>query len=189
VLLHYLAKRETQKLHFSLAVSLHCQNSTCLVSSIFLTHDLRLILTLLYDSINLVINAFSLGLFFGGRMVQEKGSRERCSSWTVLHAQSTSALSFGFPISQGNAEALDRWGGKTKHHLISYFLSNNSAKIIAVGSCMSILQQVKGGTFLRHSAVQHITHNIAYSKGSGRSWPAMRSGPQPRPVTVEQVLM
>ena len=50
---------------------------------------------------------------FGG-MVQEKGSRERCSSWTVLHAQCTSALSSGFPISQGNAEALDRWGGKTK---------------------------------------------------------------------------
>ena len=33
-----------------------------------------------------------------------------------------------FPLSQGNAEALDSWGGKTKHHLISYFLSNTSAK-------------------------------------------------------------
>jgi len=33
-----------------------------------------------------------------------------------------------FPLSKGNAEALDRWGGKTKHHLISYFLSNTSAK-------------------------------------------------------------
>ena len=32
-----------------------------------------------------------------------------------------------FPISQGNAEALDRWGGKTKHHVILYFLSNISA--------------------------------------------------------------
>ena len=30
--------------------------------------------------------------------------------------------------SQGNAEALDRWGGKTKHRLISYFLSKTSAK-------------------------------------------------------------
>ena len=46
--------------------------------------DLRLILTLLYDSLNRVNNAFSLGLLRG--MVQEKGSRERCSSWTVLHA-------------------------------------------------------------------------------------------------------
>jgi len=61
-------------------------------------------------------------------MVQEKGSQERCSSWTVLHAQSTSALSSGFPLSQGNAEALDRWGGKAKHRLISYLLSNTSAK-------------------------------------------------------------
>jgi len=34
----------------------------------------------------------------------------------------------GFPVSQGSAEPLDRWGGKTKHHLISYFLSNIFAK-------------------------------------------------------------
>jgi len=61
-------------------------------------------------------------------MVQEKGSRQRCSSWTVLQAQSTSVLSSKFPLSQGNAEALDKWGGKTKHHLISYFLSNTSSK-------------------------------------------------------------
>jgi len=90
--------------------------------------DSWLILSLLYDSVNLVINAFSLVLLKG--MALEKGSREHCSSWTVLHAQSTSALSSGFPLLQlqGNAEALDRWGGKTKHHLISYFLSNISAK-------------------------------------------------------------
>jgi len=52
-------------------------------------------------------------------MVREKESRQRCSSWTVLHAQCTSALSSEFPLLQGNAEALDRprWHGKTKHHL------------------------------------------------------------------------
>ena len=66
------------------------------------------------------------GLF--GGMVQEKESRERCRSWTVLHAQCSSALSSGFPISQGNAEALERWGGKTKYRQISYFPSNTSAK-------------------------------------------------------------
>jgi len=43
--------------------------------------------------------------------------------------QCTSALSSGFPILQGNAEALDfRWDWKTKHRLISYFLSNTFAK-------------------------------------------------------------
>jgi len=57
-----------------------------------------------------------------------KGSRERCRSRTVLHTQCTSVLCSGFPISQGNAEALERWGGKTKHRLISYFLSNTAAK-------------------------------------------------------------
>jgi len=61
-------------------------------------------------------------------MVQERGSWESCSSWTALHAQSTSVLSSGFPLSQGNAEALDRWGRKTKQRLIPYFLSNTSAK-------------------------------------------------------------
>jgi len=38
----------------------------------------------------------------------------------------------GFSVSQGSAEPLDRWGGKTKHHLISYFLGNTSAKIMYV---------------------------------------------------------
>ena len=63
--------------------------------------------------------------------IEEKGTAWialHCSSWTVLHAQCTSALSSGFLISQGNAETLERWGGKTKHHLISHFLSNTSAK-------------------------------------------------------------
>ena len=63
-------------------------------------------------------------------MVQDKKSRQRSDvGLCYTHvAQCTSAMSFGFPILQGNAEALDRWGGKTKHHLISYFLSNTSAK-------------------------------------------------------------
>ena len=63
-----------------------------------------------------------------GGMVQEKGSRECCRSWTLLYAQCTSALCSGFPISQGNAEALKKWGGKTKHRMISYFLCNTSTK-------------------------------------------------------------
>jgi len=88
---NYLAKRETRKLHFSLAVLVHRENST--------------MQSLLDFFINLVINAFSLGLL--GSTVLEKESQECCSSWTVLHAQSTSALSSGFPFSQGNAEALD----------------------------------------------------------------------------------
>jgi len=68
--------------------------------------DSRLKLTMLYDSINLVINAFSPQGCWG--MVQEKGSQKCCRSWTVLHTQCTSALSSGFRISQGNAEALER---------------------------------------------------------------------------------
>jgi len=49
--------------------------------------------------------------------VQGKWSPECCRNWTVLHVQCTTALSSGFPISQGNAEAPDRWGEKTRRHL------------------------------------------------------------------------
>jgi len=47
----------------------------------------------------------------------------------VLHAQCTTALCSGFPTSQGNAEALEvRAENKASHRLISYVLSNTSAK-------------------------------------------------------------
>jgi len=86
-----------------------------------------------------------------GSMVQDKQIRERCSC-TVLHAQCTNALSSGFPILQGNAEALERWVGKTKHRLISYFLSNISAKnywkwIVYV----KFIASQRWDVFLRHS--------------------------------------
>jgi len=80
-----------------------------LLLDFFNLFDSRLILILLYDSVNLQSMLSAWGCW---GMIQEKRSRERCSSWTVLHAQCTSALSSGFPLSQGNTEALDTWGGK-----------------------------------------------------------------------------
>jgi len=53
-------------------------------------------------------SAWGWGFFLGGSMVEEKGSRERCSSWTLLDTQCTSVLSSGLRLSQGNAEALGR---------------------------------------------------------------------------------
>jgi len=44
------------------------------------------------------------------------------------HNAAVRCLNSGFPLSQGNAEAQDSWGGKTEHRLISYFISNTSAK-------------------------------------------------------------
>jgi len=76
-------------------------------------------------SMNLAINASSLGLL--GGMVPEKGSWQRCISLTVARAMHQCAV-FWVSLSQGNADALDRWGGTPKHRLISYFLSNTSAK-------------------------------------------------------------
>jgi len=72
-----------------------------LVSSIFF--DSRLILTLLCDSLNIVINAFSfelLGTWFRINEVESAAAVELCCTHN--------ALSSGFPLSQGNAEALDR---------------------------------------------------------------------------------
>jgi len=139
---------------YSNAVLVHCLNSTsCLISSMFwLTTP---VLTLLYDSLNLVINALSSGLL--GGMVQDKRR-----SWNVLHAQYTSALSSGFSISQGNVEALDRWDGKTKRCLISYFLGNTNSDIFVIGSCMSRLQQVKGGTFFDTQCQKMFFRQSAY---------------------------
>ena len=55
---------------------------------------------------------------------------------------------FGFPVSQGSAEPLDRWGEKTKHRLIPYFLSNILPKSDRV--CQDYSKS-KMGRFLRHS--------------------------------------
>ena len=125
MLLHYLAKHKNENFIFTRCINALPEFNQSLLD-FFSLFDSRLILMLLYDSLNIVTNAFSLGLFVG--MVQEKGSRERCSSWTVLHAQCTNALSSAFLLSQSSAEALDKRGGKTDHHLISYFLSNTSVK-------------------------------------------------------------
>jgi len=73
VLLHCLQNGETQKSHFftqMLYQYIEEIKSDYLNSgSLF---DSQLILTLLYDSLNLVINAFSSALL--GCMVQDKGS-------------------------------------------------------------------------------------------------------------------
>jgi len=107
------------------AVLLHYLNltSSLLSSDIFLTRDSFHAAVWLTKSCNQCVQLGAVG-----GIVQGKRSRERCRSWTVLHAQCTSALSSGFPISQRNAEALDRQGGKTNHRLISNFLSYTSAK-------------------------------------------------------------
>jgi len=63
VLLHYLAKRETRNVHFSLKCCITAlpEFNQSLIG-FFNLFDSRLILTLLHDSLNLVINAFSSGL-------------------------------------------------------------------------------------------------------------------------------
>jgi len=136
-------KRETRKLHFSLAVfrgsALPGFNQS--LFDFFSLFDSRLILTLLYDSLNLVINAFSsglLGTWFKRKEVESAAAVGLCCMHKApLHQ--CPVFWPRFPLSQGNAKTLGRWGGKTKHHLISYFISHTSAENIAVWSCTSRL--------------------------------------------------
>ena len=67
--------------------------------------DSKLILVLLYNSINLVINPFSsglLGAWFGRKEVESAAAVGLC------YMHSTLSSGFPLPLSQGNAEALDR---------------------------------------------------------------------------------
>jgi len=138
-------KKWNTKIAFFTRALVHCQNVTncCLISSTFLTHAA----VWLPKSCNQCVQLGAVG-----GMVQEKGSREYCSSWTVLHAQSNSALSSGYPLLQSNDEALDRWGWNTNDRLISNYLSDTSAKhyrnrIVYV----KIIASQRWDGFLRHS--------------------------------------
>jgi len=86
--------------------------------------DSQLIFVLLYDSLNLVINVFSHRDCWG------HGSEERRSLALqqldcVAHAVHQYAVFWLF--CQVMLKHY-RWGGKTKHHMIPYILSNISAK-------------------------------------------------------------
>jgi len=94
-------------------------------------------LTLLYNSLNIVINAFSSGCCGAWLRANEVDSAAEVGLCCTHNAPIP--LSSGFSISQGNAEALDRWGGKTKHRLIFTFSVTLLLEIIVIGSCMSRL--------------------------------------------------
>jgi len=105
VLLHYLAKPETRKLHLLTHSISALPEFNQLLLDFFNLFVSRLMFRLLYDSINLVINPFSLGLL-GARFRRKEV--ESAAPAGLLHTQSTNALSAWFPVSQGSAEPLDR---------------------------------------------------------------------------------
>jgi len=124
--LHYLVKQRTTKIAFSLKCCINALPAFNHLFDLFNLFDSHLILTMLYDSLNHVINAFSpegcWGHGSGGR--KSRALQQLDCVARTMHQYAV----FWFPISQGNAEALERWGGKTKHCLISNFLRNTFAK-------------------------------------------------------------
>jgi len=88
-----------------------------------------------------------------------------------------------FPVSQGSAEALDRWGGKRKRHLISYFLINTSAKCYCYHNrivYVKIIASQRRDVFFRHNVVKPILercnpwpqykHMHLYCSASAAGW-------------------
>ena len=72
--LHYLVKRRNAKIAFSLKCCISALPEFNHLLDFFNLFDSRITITLLYDSLSLVINAFSYRDCWRG-MVQEKGSR------------------------------------------------------------------------------------------------------------------
>ena len=126
MLLYYLTKRRNTKIAFSLKCCISAlpefNHLFDFFQSFWLTTHTDDAVWLPKSCNQCVQPAGLLGAWFMRKEV------ESAAGVGLLRAQCTSALSSGFPISQGNAVALERWGGKTKRRLISYFLSNISAK-------------------------------------------------------------
>jgi len=106
MLLHYLAKWRNTKIAFSLKCCVSALPEFNQLFGFFNLFNSRLILTMLHDSLNHVINAFSPQGCWGhgsgekkSRVLQELD----CVARTVHQCPV-----FWFPISQGNAEALER---------------------------------------------------------------------------------
>jgi len=142
---------ERRKLHFSHKCCISALPEFNQLLDFLNLFESRLIFSLLCDSLNLVINAFNSGLLGGAwfRITKPRALQKLDCVARTMHQCAS-----GFPISQSNAEALVRWGGKTKR-LISYFLGNTSAKkrhnrIVHV--CQDYSKS-NMGRFLRHSVV------------------------------------
>ena len=73
MLLHYLAKQGSTEMHFSVKYCISALPEFNKLLNFFNIFDSPLILTLLYDSLYIVINAFIYRDCWG--MVQVKGSR------------------------------------------------------------------------------------------------------------------
>ena len=107
--LHYLAKRRNTKIAFSLkhcisALPEFCQS----LLDFFNLFDSRLILMLLYDALNLVINAFSSGLFGGIWLRRKEVESAAAVGLCYTHNAPVRCLLGFFFRKVMNAEALNR---------------------------------------------------------------------------------
>jgi len=107
VLLHYLVKQRNTKIAFSLKSCISALPKFNQLLDSFDLFDSRLILVLLDDSLSLVINAFSYREYWGHGSGERKSIALQQLAF-VAHTMHQCAVSSGCPISQGNAEALDR---------------------------------------------------------------------------------
>ena len=139
--------------------------------------DSRLILTLLYDSLNLAINEFIsgvLGAWFRINEIESAAEVGLCCTHNALVQHMSRKMQFTcFPVLPGSAEAQVIWGGIVKRRLIAYFIGNISAKNIKIRSHVSKLW--KGKHFCRHGVympVPYISNNTRNNnnKDSNVNW-------------------
>ena len=97
--------------------------------------DSQLIIVLLYDSLNLVVRAFSSALLGGWFRINEVQSAAEVGLCCTHNALVCCVLGFYF------AEVLDRWGGKQNIWFLTFSLFPVTLlpKNIVIGSCMSRL--------------------------------------------------
>jgi len=107
VLLHYLVKRRNAKIAFFPQCCISALPEFNQLPDFFTLFDSRLILTLLYDSLSLVINAFSYGLLGAWFRRKEVDSATAVGLCYMHNAPVRQCTVFWFLISQGNAEALE----------------------------------------------------------------------------------
>jgi len=134
----------TRKSHFHFKCCISALPEFNQLLDFFSLFDSRVIVTLVYDSLNLVINAFISGLLGPWFRINEVESAAEVALCCTHSAPVRCLLDFLFR---------KRWGGKQSIVWFLTFSVTLLAKIIVIGSSVSRLCQVKGRTFFRRSVV------------------------------------
>ena len=158
VLLHYLAKEETQKTaHWCF---MHATQSNCCSALNFLSPEPCHSKSLELNALITRFRSHSLRQREYESWVKktEEVKLRLVTVWQCINTASEKNAIFVFPVLPDNAEAQVTWGGVAKRLLIAYFIGHISAKKYQnpFHVCQSYSKPMVG-RFLRHGVVSHKT--------------------------------